>query len=191
MQRQQNGITLAQRQMSSAHPIDWQALAKELSTLQGNEDGVATEIGSRSHALAAVELLLGTERIADAVDYYVTGQPGAELARSVLWLLRPWSAMLRCREIFDSGVDQRARRSAVELLRVVADGRALPWVDDFLTDADPEIQVWGILVLEQLLLANLVDRSACERTIARAQQHRNKRVRELVGRMDEQGIPFE
>lgn len=174
--------------MSDSHSIDWEALASKLSLIRADAEGTVTEVGSRSHALAAVEELIGAERIASAVDHYVTGQPGAELARSVLWLLRPWSAMQRCREIFDSGLEQRVRRSAVELLRVVADHRALPWVEDFLADSDPEIQMWGVLVVDQLLIANLVDRASCEPVLSRARAHKNKQVRDMALRIEDQLI---
>jgi len=68
----------------------------------------------------------------------------AERPRSVLWLLRPWSAMLPCRELFSTAGDLQVRRSAVELLRVVADRRVVPWVPTFLADPDPGIQRWGM-----------------------------------------------
>jgi hypothetical protein len=76
----------------------------------------------------------------------------------------------------------------VELLRVVADHRALPWVEDFLADSDPQIQIWGVLVVDQLLIANLVDRLSCEPVLSRARGHRNKRVRDMVARIEDQLI---
>jgi hypothetical protein len=126
--------------MSEPREIDWEALAHEFSSVQLQEGGGHTEFASRSLAVGAVESLIGAERLATAVDHYIAGRPGSELARSVLWLLHPWASMLRCREIYDSSHDIHARRSAVELLRVVADARVLPWVDDFLADPDPDIQ---------------------------------------------------
>lgn len=137
-------------------------------------------------AIAAVEHMLGSERLVSAVDHYVAARPGSELARSVLWLLHPWSAMLRCRELFASSRDLDVRRSAIELLRVVADARVLPWIEDFLADPDEEIQAWGILIVDQLLFAGLSDHDACEPILVRARSHANKRVRETVWNIDEQ-----
>jgi HEAT repeat protein len=65
--------------------------------------------------------------------------------------------MLRCRALFDSDSDLAVRRGTVELLRVVSDPRVLPWIADFLSDSDEAIQTWGIGVLDQLVLAGLVD----------------------------------
>ena len=175
--------------MGDSHPIDWQALASELSSLQFRADGSRSEFGSRALALAAVERLVGAERLASAVDHYIAGRPGSELARSILWLLHPWACMLRCREVFDSSEDIHARRSAVELLRVVADARALPWVDDFLADPDPQIQSWGILVIDQLLMGDLADREACEPFLARARLHPNEQVRAAVTRIEQLDSP--
>lgn len=172
-----------------SHEIDWQALATELSSIRSRADGGRTEFGGRALALAAVERLVGAERLASAVDHYVSGRAGFELARAVLMLLHPWPSMLRCREIFDSSLDLNARRSAVELLRVIADARVLPWVDDFLADGDPQIQTWGILIVDQLLMARLVDRESCEPFLARARLHSNEQVRDAAARIEELGSP--
>jgi hypothetical protein len=175
--------------MSELHEIDWEGLAVALSSVQVRADGGRTEFGSRALALAAVESLIGAERLATAVDHYIAGRSGSELARSILWLLHPWSSMLRCREIYESDRDINARRSAVELLRVVADDRALPWVNDFLADPDPEIQSWGMLIVDQLLVGNLAERDECEPFLARGRLHPNARVRETVAQIEQADSP--
>src|SRR5688572_24143069 len=126
--------------------IDWKALAVRLGTL--SEGG---ESGGSNYAREAIELLLGEDNLRESVDYYISGAPGSELARSVLWLIRPWSAMRYCYEIYKSEADIETRRMAVELLRVVADKRALSWVVEFLGDEDSGIQTWGVEMLEQLI----------------------------------------
>jgi hypothetical protein len=50
-------------------------------------------------ARRALEVILGEEALRERVDYYVAHRPASELVRSVLWQLRPWSAMARCREL--------------------------------------------------------------------------------------------
>ena len=101
---------------------------------------------ARSHADSArlaLEQVVGEAEMRATVDHYVSGLPGSEHARSVLWLLRPASAIARCREISTVATDSEQRRSAVELLRVVADRRALPWVRGYLDEDDEMIHVWA------------------------------------------------
>ena len=174
--------------MADSKQIDWEALATDLSSIQAQSGGRRVERGGHSLAIAAVERLLGPDQFVAAVDYYVSMRPGFELARSVLALLHPWVAMLRCRELAGSSPDVVVRRAAVELLRVVADARVLPWIDDFLDDADPYIQTCGILVLDRLLLADLADHSDCEAILARARLHHNRAVREAVSEIDQRTL---
>ena len=49
-----------------------------------------------SYARQAIEILLGEEILRQAVDYYISAEPGSELARYVLWQIHPWSAMNHC-----------------------------------------------------------------------------------------------
>ena len=113
-----------------------------------------------------------------SVDYCVEHRFACELARAVLWQLHPFSAMLRCYEIFKSSESCESRRAAVELLRVVADGRAVTWISEFLEDEDALVQVWGIGVLDQLLWSNLIETESAEMLLRTAEQHRNHSVRE-------------
>src|SRR5438132_12969587 len=108
--------------------IDWTDLARRLGSIESPGSEHAGSIMAR----VAVEELLGPEVFRSAVDHYVTRAPGAELARHILWLLHPWSAMERCQEIYISECDIDKRRNAVELLSVVADQRALAWVGTYL-----------------------------------------------------------
>ena len=155
--------------------IDWQALASQLGTLrEGGES-------SGSHkACEALEILLGEDNLQYSVDYYISGKPGSELARSVLWHIRPFSAMRYCYDIFKSNLPIGVRRSAVELLRVVADKRAVDWIDEFLNDDDLEIQSWGAGVLDQLLWSELVEPDDIEHLLAKAEAHSNIGVRETA-----------
>ena len=127
--------------------IDWANLASQMKRLDPSSNAAGSE-----DARKALEQIIGAEVLRASVDHYLTSGPGSELARSVLWLLRPWSAMSYCYEIFRKSQDPDARWIAVELLRVVADRRALPWIPEFLADTDPRVQTWGIGVLDQLVL---------------------------------------
>lgn len=154
-----------------AKHIDWEALARGLGTV--GEDG---ETGSTQLARQALEAIIGEDCLKDAVDYYISRGPGGELARSVLWHLHPWSAMRYCHEIFASEHPVEDRRSAVELLRVVADERAAGWIREFLEDEDPEIQSWGAGVLDQLLWSRFVDREAVAPLLTLCLNHGNEAV---------------
>jgi len=153
--------------------IDWSALANQLGslTLEGERSG-------SEEARRALEILIGESAIRTSVDHYIAQAPGSELARSVLWLLRPWSAMAYCYDIWRSSTSIEARRSAVELLRVVADHRALGWVEQFLADMDEVIQIWGAGVLDQLLWSYLVSPEEGEPLLVCTENHNNAAVRE-------------
>ena len=161
-------------------PIDWQGLARRLGLLR--DDG---ESGSTESARRAVELLLGEDAIRSSVEHYVTRRPGSELARSVLWLLRPWSAMERCYEIYRHSDSLDERRAAVELLRVAADRRALAWVAEFLSDPDAEIQKWGMGVIDQLYFSSLADFEEIEEFLSVAERHPSEAVRSMAASVRE------
>lgn len=155
--------------------IDWEKLAETLGLL--GENG---ESGSSEAARRALEVILGEDTLRASVDYYIVGHRGFELVRNVLWQLRPWSAMSYCYEIFRSSRGIEDRRMAVELVRVVADRRALPWVADFLDDQDTQIQAWGVGLLDQLLWSELVEPDDAEHLIQLAEAHENEAVRETA-----------
>lgn len=151
--------------------IEWEALARRLGTLRDGGESGGTDL-----AQTALEQILGEDEIRAAVDYYVAGRRGSELARSVLHLLQPWSAMQRCYEIFRTDPDPERRRSAIALLRVVADERALAWVPEFLRDPDEGVQTWGAGVVDQLLWSDLVDEEDCRPAL------------EMMARLPAQGV---
>jgi hypothetical protein len=154
--------------------IDWQALAQRLDKL--NKNGVAVDRDSEKRAIA---ISLETDDLQTAVDYCISDKSGSELARSVLQQLRPWSAMQRCYQLFLEG-DVETRRSAVELLQVCADRRALPWVSEFLDDADPLIQYLGIEILDQLVWSGSVKDKECTDLIAKVREHPSAEVRVMA-----------
>jgi hypothetical protein len=156
-----------------ASTIDWKQLAQQLGTLGPNSETGGTDVAQQ-----AIAILLGEDELRATVDYYVCGGPGSELARSVLWLLRPWSAMRRCYEIYKSAATVEKRIAAVELLRVVADSRAIPWISEFLADSEPSIQNCGVGVLDQLLWGGGGDEEECAALLEIARNHSSPYVRE-------------
>lgn len=123
-------------------------------------------------------MILGDEAIREAVEYYISGESGSELARSVLWHIHPRAGMDYCYQIFKEETDLDRRRSAVELLRVVADESALKWVPEFLNDPDEDIQVWGAGVVDQLLWSGLIDEQNSRDLLDAMENHKNAQVRE-------------
>jgi len=160
-----------------AGKISWSLLAEQLGLIENEPDGW-NESGGSGDAQRALEQVVGEDEMRAAVDYYVTGEPGCELARSVLWLLKPRSAMVRCREIASTSGDPEVRRSAVELLRVVADRTVMSWIPEYLADPDEGVQIWGIGILDQLLWDNAVEPEEAESLLLSADQHQNAAVRE-------------
>jgi hypothetical protein len=151
--------------------VDWETLAQQLGSFRSDGEFGGSDLGRQ-----ALTLIVGADALRAAVDHYVDGRPGSQLARSVLALLRPAPAMERCLELFrsDSGVE--TRRTAVELLRVVADARGLGWVDEFLSDPDEGVQVWGAGLLDQLLWSEQVDPAECKALLDTMEQHPNPGV---------------
>lgn len=85
--------------------------------------------------------------------------------------------MKYCYEIFKSDKSIERRRSAIELLRVVADRRALAWIHEFLEDKDTDIQNWGIGVLDQLFQSGLIEIEDGEDLLLKAENHPNLYIR--------------
>ncbi|WP_298863987.1 HEAT repeat domain-containing protein [uncultured Gimesia sp.] len=152
--------------------IDWTELARTLGAL--DDDG--REHGSSIDAREAIAMILGPTHLRNAVDHYVRHKKGGELVRNVLWLLRPWSAMERCYEIYQTDDDPEARCTAIELLRVVADRRVLPWIKGFLEDSDKGVQSWAAGIVDQLLWSDLVDPEDCAELLQLMANHSNRLV---------------
>lgn len=165
----------------SRDPLDWEAIGRAVGSVEstgGATEPGRTELGGSSLAREALAMVLGAEELRRMVDWYVAGASGAELVRSVLWLLHPWEAMDRCHELWASDADLGVRRAAVELLRVVADGSVLPWVPGLLADPDAEIRDLGIQVVDQLVFAELVEPEDVVDVLLEAARHPDPAVRE-------------
>lgn len=161
--------------------IDWVSLGKQVGTGGGNLESVSTQDAQR-----AIEILIGEENLREAVDYYIDGKPESELARFVLRQFHPWSAMEYCYEIYKTDQNPERRMFAVELLRSVADKRALKWVTEFLGDENPQIQVLGVGILDYLNLKSLIILEDIEEILLKADKHLNPGVREMAQMIREQ-----
>ncbi len=152
--------------------IDWHTLARTLGTL-----GDCSESGGSDLGRQALELIVGVDALRSAVDYFIAGDPGCELARSVLTILKPPCAMERCLEVARSDADVESRRLAVNLLRNVADRRGIGWAAEFLRDEDEGVQVWGAMIVDQLLFTGLAEPDECVPILEAMEGHPNAGVR--------------
>jgi hypothetical protein len=162
--------------------VDWRRIAEDVGSLSRSTDTDRgwSEHGGTHLARLALEHLLDAAVYRSAVDHYVTGAPGSELARSLLWLVHPWEGMRRCHELYSTAENLETRRRAIELLRVVADRRAVSWVSQYLQDSDEQIQLWGAGILEQLLLSDLVQPEECLELLGDMATHANPKVQEFA-----------
>jgi hypothetical protein len=153
---------------------DWIDLARRLGSLAEPTIDTSGTLLAR----AALEEIVGPDTLRSAVDHYVSGARGASVARAVLWHIHPWSAMQRCHELYLTHSELAVRRAAIELLRVVADRRALPWVSEYLADPDREIQFWGAGIVDQLLFSDLVEIEECAAVLRIMSAHPHEKIRE-------------
>lgn len=161
----------------TATRVDWQALARDIGVSRDGRSGTTVQDYRR-----ALEILVGEDVIRAGVDHYVRGGEGMDLVPGVLSRIRPRSAMERCYQIFKTDTDIQARRSAIDLMRMVADRSALVWVPEFLADPDQGVQSWGIEVVEQLLWTGTIDEAEGEGLLKQAERHSNEHVRTVVER---------
>jgi hypothetical protein len=83
----------------SVREVDWRQLAEQLGTITWTERG-HHEKGGAIVACEALTAIVGDEALCDAVDFYLSHQPGFEVAKSVLQLLSSPVAMERCLQKF-------------------------------------------------------------------------------------------
>ena len=153
---------------------NWESIAKAVGGIDEN----GQETSSSDKARAAIEILLGPENIKEAVRYYVLHKPGSELLRGVLWQLHPYSAMEECFNIFKTSPDVRSKRSAIELLRVVADRRVIPWITELLEYDDEGVQNLAIGIIDQLIFSHLCEEEEVRDLIDFSKRHLNPYVQE-------------
>jgi len=163
--------------------IDWRGLAERLREVDARPEFASTVEGARH----AVELLVGEDRLRQAVDVFVADDftPAADLIEGVLRAIRPPSIAAYCHAISRSGAAVRDRQAAVRLLCYVGDRRALRWIAEFLDDPDRGIRTLGLDVLDQLFWTHQVEPDDCEELLRRAETHRDSQVRSTAARLRE------
>lgn len=132
--------------------VDWRALARKLGTISFT-DGGWSERGGGSVAARALNLIIGENLAVGAVDFYLSHEPGREVARSVLRMLRPSSATERCLEIFRSDPDSEVASHAIELLRSISNSPVLEHFDELMASQNANTRAWTMCVLDGLYMA--------------------------------------
>lgn len=150
--------------------VDWTQLARDVGSL--HDDG---ESGSHLLAMAALERIIGEDNIASAVEHVIGLLPGGELAMNVLREVRSERAVRLAYDIYQASSGDRAS-TAVWLIKHVAHPCAVPWIAEFL--ADPNVAVWGVGVLDQLLFCGQVEPEDVEHLLVLAEHNANDNVRE-------------
>src|SRR5580704_19041931 len=100
---------------------------------------------------------MGEENLRNAVDYFISLEPGAFTAEMVLQVIRSEIAMNRCFEIYKTEPNTYRACSAVFLLGSMADCHALSWVREFLEDNNEAVRMNGLRVLQSILCGPLND----------------------------------
>ena len=124
----------------------WERLATDLGFVPVSGQG----FNGGDNARAAISVLLGDDALRGAVDSCVDRDPGAELANSVLSLLKPQAARDYCRQIVRRDRDTSRRQFAAALFKDMATGDDLPVVGELLEHPDPHVQVWAVALLRVL-----------------------------------------
>jgi len=158
-------------------PIDWRALAEKLGTITLTEHG-RQESGGTKIARDAIAELIGEDALRAAVDFYVSGAPGFETAKSVLELLKPPAAMDRCHEIFLASSDEDAVNLAINLLQHIADQRVLERVPLYLASESLGARHWGIGIVDYLVTFGGTDLEDAMPVLTTALAHDDPCIRE-------------
>ena len=126
--------------------MQWRQLATDLGFVPVN----GQVFNGGDNARAAIAVLLGDDVLRDAVDSWVDRDPGAELADSVLSILKPAAAREHCLQIVRRDPDSSRRQFAAALFTDMATEDDLPVVEELLVHPDPDVQVWAIALLRML-----------------------------------------
>ena len=149
--------------------MNWDQLANELG---------CPNQGGDAHARTGIARILGDEFICEAVDKaIVISDPGSELARAVLILLRSKKAADYALRLYRESSDLELKRSAVNLLKAISDETILEFIPEFLAHEDEGIQNWGAAIVDQLAFSGVVDESDCSTALLIMERHSNPQVR--------------
>jgi hypothetical protein len=156
--------------------LDWRAIAEQSGDLNG--DTYSTRTGRR-----ALEIIVGEGNVRDAVDYWISQEPGCFTAESVLSVMRPQVAMDHCYQIYKTDPNSENAVRALFLLASFADYEALPWIREFLDDENLGIRWNGLAVLRTILYGSLGDAAidTAMQLLDKAERDNDPGMRERAG----------
>ncbi len=156
--------------------VSWPDIDKQLVEENGSQ-----HLDSQVRAQQALSICLGEESIYDAIECYLNHDDGSELVKSVLKFLQPPCAMAYCYEQIKNSSDIKKRQSAAELLSIIADQSVLPWLSELLESEDDIISFYTIILIEQLLRADMVFYQDIKYLVEQAIKHPQTAVRQSAG----------
>lgn len=129
---------------------DWTKLAEDISN---QTDGILGDAAGK----LALESILGESFIKETVDKALQniGSRESEIAMNSLAVLQSQKAAHYAYTIYQESTDPQRRTDAVWLLKHIRHIDSYHWLEDILQDEDGI--VWGIQLLEQLLLDEKID----------------------------------
>ena len=143
--------------------------------------GSFVERGGTTVAQDVLTGVLGEEFVRTAAHHAMTLEPGAEVARSVLQLLRAPVAMQECWAVFqEPSSDDERRRLAVRLLASICDETAEPWVLPILEDAAVEVAVGAVAVVAEIAMQGHLSAEQEDAYLARFLGDSRSEVREAA-----------
>lgn len=150
--------------------VDWEELATEVG---------AGSFYSSPMGLRAIEMLLGEDFFAQAVEYCINLDEGWMLVEGVLRILRPLG-MKHCYHIYKTSHDLEKRRSAVWFLKYTSDRQVLEYIPEFLADPDEHIQRTVIEILDQMMFWDEIDYEDMISVLESAVNHPHEEVRKFA-----------
>lgn len=159
---------------------DCALLARKVGALTSED-----EVGGTKFARLAIAEILGDTELVGGVYAFLRLQPGSELARNVLSLIKPRRAMEECHAVFERSADLEERQLALALLADFGDRWALRHLGEYLEDPDPTIQAWGAKIFFELALGDELTEEELEVRLRRCKEHRNPQVRETAAHLRE------
>jgi hypothetical protein len=130
---------------------NWQALSKKLGVLK--EDG--SELYQGVNSSEALEEILGDEWLQDAVDTFIEGTPGNELAIKTLRFISSTRAAEMAYKIYtdNKDIDQQKASLAVWALSDIRTEKSMDYVEEIIER--PEYEVIAVGVLRNLIFDHI------------------------------------
>ncbi|MCU0490672.1 MAG: HEAT repeat domain-containing protein [Chloroflexaceae bacterium] len=153
--------------------FDWLKLAHIVGAFSSSH---GVESYSSDMAPVALDQLLGSDMLHDAVECCLNLRPGWGIAELILRQLESPTAMEYCSTIYLTSDDTDRRRAAAWLLGTIGNRRAASSIAPFLADPQPGVQQAGMKLLRRWMHDNM-ENTAMLALLSQAEQHENPTIR--------------